>query len=476
MDARQPRGRQAPPAPIDHSFIHRHHRRRPDASAAIGNQNHHHSPFTIRFSSPLSKQPTMSDAADFRAILNLTDMSAPAIQASSRAMMRFYDKPGGANVAVSEWRSVLQTATSSQYLPLLYVANEVLQTSKRNRGNKFLEAFSPVLGSSLQYICTRDASTVEKVRRTVKIWGDRHVFSMRYVMDVLEGLEQFRDGGNAAAAGKGNTAMASTSSTVAASIASASQVKPMKSPSVSVTTDSDDDEYYDDDDNNIFGVGEGDGQKLLDISIDATALSAASSSAHLTTSREFGAGAKRRRTSAAAAGTGAHASSLAVPQSTSPTTTGSASTVKKPKALSSQNFFDLFQSVANLDERYKSSINYIQSIPSSYLDDDSGSSSIDDLVGDELTDMYKKVCQTQRNVRRERRTMYTVAIQRRELEKEAKRYINWLKNLTKVDDEDIDFVNKLEKKLDVLSVCYGKRRSLFFSFLPSSPRLSLTRN
>lgn len=414
----------------------------------------------------------MSDAADFRAILNLTDMSAPAIQASSRAMMRFYDKPGGANVAVSEWRSVLQTATSSQYLPLLYVANEVLQTSKRNRGNKFLEAFSPVLGSSLQYICTRDASTVEKVRRTVKIWGDRHVFSMRYVMDVLEGLEQFREGGNVAA-GKGSTA--STSSTAAASTASASQVKPMKSPSVSVTTDSDDDEYHDDD-TNIFGVGEGDGQKLLDISIDATALTAATSSALTTASREFGAGAKRRRTSAAAAGAAAHSSSHAVPQSTSPTTAAGASTIKKPKALSSQNFFDLFQSVANLDERYKSSINYIQSIPSSYLDDDSGSSSIDDLVGDELTDMYKKVCQTQRNVRRERRTMYTVAIQRRELEKEAKRYINWLKNLTKVDDEDIDFVNKLEKKLDVLSVCYGKQSSLFYSSLPSSLRLALIRN
>ena len=366
-------------------------------------------------------------------------------------MMRFYDKPGGANVAVSEWRSVLQTANVSQYLPLLYVANEVLQTSKRNRGNKFLEAFSPVLGSCLQYICGRDGSAVEKVRRTVKIWGDRRVFSMRYVMDVLDGLEQFRDGGNATT----NKGMAIASSSAAAAAvevsttkaASLSPIKPMKSPSVSVTTDSDDDDYYDED--TIFGVGEGDGQKLLDISIDATALSTASSTQQ-TNPREFGAGAKRRRSNVE---TAASSSSRAESQSTS-TTTG-APIVKKPKALSSQNFLDLFQSVANLDERYKLSVNYIKSIPPSYLSD-SESCGIDDLVGDELTEMYKKVCQTQRNVHKERRVIYTVAVQRRELEKEARRYISWLKNLARVDDEDIDFVNKLEKKLDILSVCYGR--------------------
>jgi hypothetical protein len=249
----------------------------------------------------------------------------------------------------------------------------------------------------------------------------------------LEGLEQFRDGGNAATSKGTVTAASSTKTTVAVSTtksASLSPMKPMKSPSVSVTTDSDDDDYYDED--NIFGVGEGDGQKLLDISIDATALSAASS-AQQTNPREFGAGAKRRRSHVT---TAASSSSPAESQSTS-TTTG-VPIVKKPKALSSQNFFDIFQSVANLDERYKSSVNYIKSIPPSYLSD-SESCGIDDLVGDELTEMYKKVCQTQRNVLKERRAMYTVAVQRRELEKEARRYISWLKNLAKVDDEDIDF-------------------------------------
>ena len=92
-------------------------------------------------------------------------------------MMKHYDR--SASVAVNEWRNSLATCEPAQLLPLLYVANEVLQTSKRNRGNKFLEAWSPVLGKSLQHICARDPSVVEKVRRTVKIWADRRVLSIR---------------------------------------------------------------------------------------------------------------------------------------------------------------------------------------------------------------------------------------------------------------------------------------------------------
>jgi hypothetical protein len=378
----------------------------------------------------------MSDAADLRATLHQTDTTAPAIQASSRAMMRFYDRPGGAATAVSEWRSALQTSSPSRHLPLLYVANEVLQTSKRNRGNRFLEAFSPVLGSSLQFICGRDGSVTEKVRRTVKIWGDRRVFSTRYVADVLAGLDPFREGG-AGHASSATAAVAPPSGRVAASSQSSA-----KSPSVSVTTTSDDDDYDDGggEEDDLFG---GDGRKLLDVSIDAAALSAAARVAGQG-SPEFGAGAKRRRQSAGGTSSPAPRSGPG----------GAGSAAKKPKALSGQNFLDLFQSIVDLDGRYTSSIGVVEDIPPSYLDE--GGADIDDLVGDELTNMYKKVCQSERNVRRERRAMYSIAVQRRDLEAEAKRYVSWLRNLAKADDDDIDFCDKLEAKLDLISVCHGK--------------------
>eukprot|EP00957_Ditylum_brightwellii_P009052 683927-Ditylum_brightwellii.AAC.1 len=118
----------------------------------------------------------MGDAASLRSTLLSTNNTAQSIQNSASTMMRLYDR--SASLAVSEWRNSLQTCSTQNLLPLLYVANEVLQTSKRNRGNKFLEAFSPVLKSSLQFICERDKKIVEKVRRTAKIWGDRRVFSV----------------------------------------------------------------------------------------------------------------------------------------------------------------------------------------------------------------------------------------------------------------------------------------------------------
>jgi len=309
------------------------------------------------------------------------------------------------------------------------VANEVLQTSKRNRGSKFLEAFSPVLGSSLMFIVGRDRSVVEKVRRTVKVWGDRRVFSMRFVMDLLAGLDNYREGGSGVA---NVMKQQSPSASAAASSPKPSSSSASSDKRSSVTSSDNDDD--DDDEEDMFG-GSTDGQKLLDISIDVSALS------EVNNKSGFGSGAaKRRRTSKT--------------NNPSSTTTTHTNVTKKPKVLSGQNFLELFQSIANLEDKYKSSMGIVEAIPPSFLDD--GSADIDDLVGDELTSMYKKVCDTQRKIIRERRTMYSVAVQRRDLEKEAKRYVLWLKNLAKVDDDDISFVDKLEKKLDVISVCHGE--------------------
>ena len=131
------------------------------------------------------------DSTALRSILLKIDGSAPSIHQAAGAMMRLYDK--GTGVAVSEWRNALQSCRTDQLLPLLYVANEVLQNSKRNRGTKFLEAFSPVLGNSLVWMVQRDPTILEKVRRTAKIWGERRVLSVRFVNELLQGLERFRD-------------------------------------------------------------------------------------------------------------------------------------------------------------------------------------------------------------------------------------------------------------------------------------------
>ena len=252
---------------------------------------------------------------------------------------------------------------------------------------------------------------MEKVRRTVKVWGDRRVFSMRFVMDILAGLDSYRDGGGG----------------VSQPPAPVVEEKPVESPNNTPGSNSDE---SDDDDEDLFGDPS---EKLLDVElkVDGKALSEAAKSVP---SPEFGAGAKRRRSSAAAP------------------TNPIKPVVKKPKALSNQSFLDMFQSITNLNDTYKTSLTVLKSIPETYLD----SNDVDDLVGDELTEMYKKVCETHRRVRKERKVIYNVAAERRQREKESKRYVAWLRNLAKVDDEDIEFAERLEEKLDLLAVCHGE--------------------
>jgi len=421
--------------------------------------------------------------------------------------MTFYDKPnGGPNLAVSEWRNALQTCRSvDRLLPLLYVANEVLQTSKRNRGNKFLEAFSPVLGSSLVFVCERlvgeeeekgereKRELVEKVRRTVKIWGDRRIFSMRFVMDILAGLEKYRSG-RPVGIGGGGGAKSGAKSGPPATLARREDVD--RDPSSHDDDDGDNggnddlsDEDDDDDDDDLFG---GSGAKLLDVDVrvDTAALNAeaqqqlqqqqnhqqqqqqqpnASSSVATTV---FGAGAKRRRSTNLPVG---NKSSKSDADPSNPNnnnndnnnnnnTSPASSTLANitPTSLSTQSLLSFFQTLQNLDDKYNSSLSILSSIPTAYLD--STNSDIDDLVGDELTDMYKKVSEMQLLVKKERRTMYHVALQKRELEKgangQARRFVGWLKDLIDVDKEELEFCQRLDEKLDVLAVFQAEAKIL----------------
>jgi CID domain len=115
---------------------------------------------------------------NLRMVLQRIDQTPFAIKNAAEEMMKFYSS-GQTALAVTEWRNALHAAISHKapmngehtILPFLYVANEVLQLSKRNRGNNFLDQFRPVLPSSLQFMCQADRSITEKVRRTCKIWG-----------------------------------------------------------------------------------------------------------------------------------------------------------------------------------------------------------------------------------------------------------------------------------------------------------------
>jgi hypothetical protein len=367
----------------------------------------------------------MSDASSLRSVLKRTDLSAPAIQGAAGAMMKHYDKSPG--VAVTEWRNALHQARQDQYLPLLYVANEVLQNSKRNRGNKFLEAFSPTLGQALIFVSQRSpADEVEKIRRTIKIWAERHVFSVRFVTELLKGLEPYRNGGNKAAASaatipspKGVSPAASPAAISATSAQDTMQSKKDFDRDMGLGGDSDDD-----DDEDLFGNAS---SGLLDISIDLDRATAATSSTKK----------KRRRSDASA-------------------TRGVASQPHKQKRrstiLSTNSLMELWNQVSSLQSSYDRVQGSLQEINSpKVLDESAVQEQIDTLVGDQLLNAYKKTIQYEDSVARQRRELYDIAQRRRALELEAVRYLPWLEAALKQDEEDLKFCKKYGEQLELFA-------------------------
>uniref|UniRef100_A0A7S4IRH3 CID domain-containing protein n=1 Tax=Odontella aurita TaxID=265563 RepID=A0A7S4IRH3_9STRA len=372
---------------------------------------------------------------DVRATLSRLDMSAPAIQSSAAAMMRLYDSPGGASRAVDEWRDVLRTCRPDQLLPLLYVANEVLQTSKRNRGNKFLEAFGASLGGSLRFICERDGRVVEKVRRTVKIWGDRRVYSPRFVGEILSGLEEFREGGRSTAPKAAAEKKAEPASPKAAAASAEREGKAHEEED-----DDDDDEFA-----SPFADSGSAPHLTLDIGASLAAAKMSNSSAAPSASGAGvggGSGAKRRRSS-----------NSPTPQSVAPgrrDSDASASAKRKKKAtvLGTASLVELLERISSLSSRHNLASGSVRSVDPRHLDSDP--SSLDDVVGDDLVDLSRGCDGAIRTVLQKRAELRRCAEGRREAETEAVRYLPWLREALRTDDDDLEWIDGLASSLEAL--------------------------
>ena len=387
-------------------------------------------------------------------VLMQTDGSHPSITQGASMMMRHYDRSAG--TAVTEWRNALQSCQPHQLLPLLYVANEVLQNSKRNRGNKFLEAFAPILGQGLQLICQRDGELVEKVRRTAKIWGDRRVFSVRFVSELLKGLEPYRGGGGGGGGGGANDMESQRFSPpqqdhLQESRPPAQTKSPESSAEVTTSPTADDlmrdDPEDDDDDGDIHGMNHDDddddddqdslgfntsGEGQLDVTIDADALLAVDNDENnnnMTGGRRMSM--KRRRSSTGSTGGGGR---------------------KRRTVLSTQSLQDLWNQLSSLQKSYDQSQTALQGIPPQFFT----SEGVNDLVGEELLDAYRKVRHYQKMVEStERRNLHRIANSKHQLELEALRYLPWLESALAHDDQEIEFCDRMQTQLQRIRYVHG---------------------
>lgn len=377
----------------------------------------------------------MTDVRALRSTLSSTDGSAPSIQASASAMMRMYDN--SPSLAVAEWRNVLQTGSSTQLLPLLYVANEVLQISKRNRGNKYLEAFSPVLGWSLKVICERDPGVTEKVRRTAKIWGDRRIFSTRFVGELLMGLEEFRNGRKSSVSSSLPKPIPSDRFSPQSETETKQIDSEDKAPAEeddedpfafdAETEEQNDDVIFDDDgDDDPFADA---GPSQLNVSINVNSQVQASKTL----------GSKRSR--------------LSDNSSTPSRKKQSTSSRRRRSVLTTSSLVEIVDQLSNLENDSKSISRILSSITSSEL-----YSSQDEVneVGDELIELHTKVSTMIEDTKKQKTNLWRVAEGKRQTESDLKRYLVWMRSGLNTDKEEIKFCEDLEQKLLLLQLVHGK--------------------
>lgn len=371
----------------------------------------------------------MSNASSLRTFLQRIDGTEPAIRNTASAMMKHYDN-STAVVAVTEWRNCLMTARRDQILPLLYVCNEVLQLSKRNRGSKFLEAFSPVLGQCLQHMCQQDLGQTEKIRRTVKIWGDRQVFSVRFVQELLKGLERYRPGNSKAAAAPAAAGRLSSPVDDFARFSPVTEAPPDESLT-RTKKPIDDDEIMDimdgndnesDGDDGMFLDSSDRGQKL-NVQVNMDSVLSQKQSTPVARS-----GSKRRRGSAASAGS-----------------TGSHSKRRRRSALTNNNLLDVWNNLHSLQQTYELAELTLGKIETA--NSKMPAAELENLVGDELQQTFRQTVSFRQQLATQRKSLHEVAQERKALQQEAIRYLPWLESALKQDESDLRFSDELELKL-----------------------------
>ena len=373
-------------------------------------------------------------AEELRERLRRVDGSAPSIQSAANAMMKHYDK-STTLIAVTEWRNILSTTRNpDQFLPLLYVANEVLQNSKRNRGNKFLESFSPILKQSLVYMAQQSHPAVEKIRRTVKIWGDRRVFSGRYVQELLQALEDYRqpqpapevlpppppteEVEEAYFSPPSNEEVPSDAHDDILDILHAHEREKYHTSSVeqndTVRLDDDEEDEGEDD---LFS-GSNHGEPLLAIDV-ADVVANASRHQHR-------AAAKRRRSSGSGGGAAEKRSS-------------------KAQVLSNSHFLEVWNQLVENQQRFDIAQHTLQRIQENV--EKTSNEELANFIGDALQQAVKQNDLDMKTMLQQKRILHTIANERYMLGLEVMRYIPWLEASIQQDSDDIAFCTALEEKI-----------------------------
>jgi regulator of Ty1 transposition protein 103 len=111
-----------------------------------------------------------------RDILDKVDGSQAGIQNAS-ARLVFWKR--NASDVVRCWENAFQKADMEKRLILIYLANDVVQTSRR-AGREFIEAFHMALPEAFKHMMKHsDERVQQRLKKLVHVWRDRNVWGNR---------------------------------------------------------------------------------------------------------------------------------------------------------------------------------------------------------------------------------------------------------------------------------------------------------
>lgn len=106
-------------------------------------------------------------------VLSKVDMSQAGIQAAS-AKLLFWKRSAGDVVRC--WERAFHRADMDKRLSLIYLVNDVVQTSRRS-GREYTEAFHKALPEAFRHMMKHsDEKVQQKLKKLVIVWRDRNVW------------------------------------------------------------------------------------------------------------------------------------------------------------------------------------------------------------------------------------------------------------------------------------------------------------
>lgn len=89
------------------------------------------------------------------------------------------------------WLQRMKESTPNKKLVLIYLANEITQTSKMRKKEEFLKAYEPILAEATSIAYKGSPHDIQnKIRRVVEVWRQRQIFNLSIQQDIEKRMNE----------------------------------------------------------------------------------------------------------------------------------------------------------------------------------------------------------------------------------------------------------------------------------------------